>query len=539
MIHLERVGEVAAVMPTLSLFSGIEGFALGLESTGAYRVTHAVEIEDYPREVIAKRYPHVELHRDVTEFDGRPLRDKIAVICGGFPCQDISGAGKGEGIKGNRSGLWSEYARIVGEVEPELVIIENVRDLLHRGMEVVIDDLTSLGYCVEWDCLPAAAFGAWHLRDRIWIVAHRGGCPMVFGEPIGLFARPPGETGGEYGKWSRAGFTTKAGEHVELQPLAPVSAVKAGVLVPTPVAHDDGKTSEAHMAMKSRMSGGARHTITSLAVLARNGFVQADGRVMLPTVRATDGDRGGRGDLVQAVRGNSNSHFAVPTPVAGDAKVTRNATANRSNPDSKHHAGTTLTDYVEMFPTPTSRGWKDVGEGRYGRGQLPEAVRDRAMLPTPKASPSGPDFARAGRDGSGGDDLATFVARAEFKTPTAAPASHGGGGGELHKQVTHMPTPTASRRTGLQSHGRNVVKGGLNPVWVEWLMGFPMGWTDLTCDEPVWHPWTSEPEGVPRTAESVTKRQARLKCCGNALVPPAAAWVGARALAATTLGLAA
>jgi hypothetical protein len=139
------------------------------------------------------------------------------------------------------------------------------------------------------------------------------------------------------------------------------------------VAHDDGKTPEAHMAMKRRMPGGERKTITSLSVLARNGFRQADGREVWATPKATDAERGGRGDLIQQVRGNES-------------------------------------------PSGHFKQW-----------------------PTPKASPSGPDYARMDREGSGGDDLATSVAR---------------------------DTP-----------------GQLNPEWVEWLMGYPTGWTALPPSE--------------------------------------------------------
>jgi hypothetical protein len=190
--------------------------------------------------------------------------------------------------------------------------------------------------------------------------------------------------------WPRSGMT-RSGTAYQLQPLAPLTRGIASGLLPTPVAHDDGKTPEAHMAMKRRMPGGERKTITSLAVLARNDFTQPDGQ----------------------------------------------------------------------------RIW-----------------------PTPKSSPSGPDYARMNRESSGGDDLATAVARemwatpkatdadrggrgdliqqvrgnespsGHFKTPTSAPFSHGGSGGELHKQVAPSGGP-------------------LNPPWVAWLMGFPIDWTSL------------------------------------------------------------
>ena len=104
--------------------------------------------------------------------NGRMPSIGIDVICGGFPCQDISTAGKGAGITGERSGLWKEYARIIGEVRPRYAIMENVAALLIEGLRDVLCDLAALGYDAEWHCIPASAVGAPHRRDRVWIVAN-------------------------------------------------------------------------------------------------------------------------------------------------------------------------------------------------------------------------------------------------------------------------------------------------------------------------------------------------------------------------------
>jgi site-specific DNA-cytosine methylase len=96
----------------------------------------------------------------------------VDVLCGGFPCQDISVAGRGEGIDGARSGLWAEYARLIRELRPRYVVVENVAALLARGMERVLGDLAACGYDAEWDCIPASAVGAPHRRDRVWLVAY-------------------------------------------------------------------------------------------------------------------------------------------------------------------------------------------------------------------------------------------------------------------------------------------------------------------------------------------------------------------------------
>ena len=129
------------------------------------------EIDPYCRRVLAKHWPDVPIHHDVTKLSGSDI-GPIDVICGGFPCQDISSAGAKIGIGGKQSGLWREYARIIGEVRPRYVIVENVAALLHRGLGDVLGDLAALGYDAEWHCIPASAVGAPHRRDRIWIVAY-------------------------------------------------------------------------------------------------------------------------------------------------------------------------------------------------------------------------------------------------------------------------------------------------------------------------------------------------------------------------------
>lgn len=161
----------------LDLFSGIGGFSLGLERTGGFRTVAFCEIEEFPRRVLAKHWPDVPIYDDVRTLTHERLsQDGIAVdvICGGFPCQDISLAGKGAGLAGERSGLWREYARLVGEIRPRYVLVENVAALLARGLGEVLGDLAEIGYDAEWHCIPASAVGAPHQRDRIWIIAYPG-----------------------------------------------------------------------------------------------------------------------------------------------------------------------------------------------------------------------------------------------------------------------------------------------------------------------------------------------------------------------------
>jgi DNA (cytosine-5)-methyltransferase 1 len=153
------------------LFAGIGGFSLGLERAGM-TCKWQVEIDPYATAVLNKHWPDVPKHDDVRTFP--PTHDDYSVdlICGGFPCQDISVAGKGAGLAGERSGLWHEFARIIGEIRPRYVVVENVAALLTRGMDVVLGTLATLGYDAEWHVIPASAVGAPHRRERVWIIAY-------------------------------------------------------------------------------------------------------------------------------------------------------------------------------------------------------------------------------------------------------------------------------------------------------------------------------------------------------------------------------
>lgn len=154
-----------------SLFSGIGGMDKGLEDAGMY-CAWQVEIDEYCQRVLTKHWRDVPKFRDIREC-GRDNLEPVDLIAGGFPCQDVSVAGKQAGlIEGNRSGLWFEFHRIICELRPRYALIENVPGLLVRGLERVLCDLTSIGYDAEWNTLSAAAFGAPHLRERIFIVAY-------------------------------------------------------------------------------------------------------------------------------------------------------------------------------------------------------------------------------------------------------------------------------------------------------------------------------------------------------------------------------
>ena len=168
-----------------SLFSGIGGIELGLHRTGGFETVWMNEIDPHARKVLALRFPGLPIYDDVRDIGIKYDVPPVDVLVGGFPCQDISNAGKRKGIDGERSGLWSEYARIIRMVRPRYVIVENVAALLARNKRAgtaapiarVLGELSESGYDAEWQIISAASVGAPHLRERVFIVAY----PSDFG----------------------------------------------------------------------------------------------------------------------------------------------------------------------------------------------------------------------------------------------------------------------------------------------------------------------------------------------------------------------
>jgi DNA (cytosine-5)-methyltransferase 1 len=164
-------------MNELALFAGAGGGILGGKLLG-WRTVCAVEWETYPASVLCARQNDgfltpFPIWDDVQTFDGKPWRGIVDVVSGGFPCQDISAAGKGTGIEGAKSSMWKHMARIIGEIKPAFAFIENSPMLRTRGLGVVLQDLAKMGYDAEWGVLSAVSVGANHKRERMWIVAKR------------------------------------------------------------------------------------------------------------------------------------------------------------------------------------------------------------------------------------------------------------------------------------------------------------------------------------------------------------------------------
>lgn len=177
----------------LALFAGAGGGILGGKLLG-WNTIGAVEIEEYPRAVLLQRQrdgilSFFPIWDDIRTFDGRPWSGAVDIITGGFPCTDISAAGKGAGIQGKKSGLWGEMHRIIYEVKPRFAFMENSPLLTSRGLDRVLSDLSEIGYNARWDIIGAHHLGAPHKRDRIWILAYTDGKRGIQSEEAGRSAR--------------------------------------------------------------------------------------------------------------------------------------------------------------------------------------------------------------------------------------------------------------------------------------------------------------------------------------------------------------
>jgi len=181
------------MLRVLDLFSGIGGFTLGLEATGGFKTIGFCEIDPFASAVLKKRFPGVPNYGDILKLTSSKLQQdnitSIEVLCGGFPCQDISLPAHGKGIYGEQSGLWFEYERLIAEMGPRWVIIENVAALRSKGLITILQNLSEIRYDAEWHCIPGTYVGTAHRRDRIWIIAYPRNKPRLqtleISRPIG------------------------------------------------------------------------------------------------------------------------------------------------------------------------------------------------------------------------------------------------------------------------------------------------------------------------------------------------------------------
>lgn len=350
-----------------SLFSGVGGLELGLELAGAGTVAWQVECDPFCREVLARRWPEAVRYDDVRTV-GKHNLPPVDLLCGGFPCQDLSYAGKGAGLDGERSGLWREYARLVGELRPRFVVVENVSALLARGVGRVLGDLAALGYDAAWQSVRAADAGAPHRRERLFIIAWRGGqewptatanqydcAPEVFDERA---ARCKVKHGNGNGAGRLLAVEVRRGEW------------------PTPRAYSHGDDTSAP-------------GLTTLDVRVRDLYPDKDR--YWPTPRHEGFDAGGH-------RGAANSLHAAaklwPTASATDYKLSCKPGQRRGQ----------LSEAILLWPTPKvseSSYEEDRNGNRYP--SLPLAVK-QWPTPTKCEGVGGP-----GKHGDGGDNLRTVV----------------------------------------------------------------------------------------------------------------------------------
>lgn len=179
-----------------SCFSGIGGIELGLEWTGGFETKWQIEIDNYANQILEKHWPKAKRFFDIRNVE---RLKNVDLICGGFPCQDISVANvNGAGLQGSRSGLWRELFRAICMVRPRFAIVENVPNLLNRGMGTVLGDLAGEGFDSEWDCLSSHGIGADHRRLRVFVIAYpaskRWDAPTVFSRSVESCKNPTPRT---------------------------------------------------------------------------------------------------------------------------------------------------------------------------------------------------------------------------------------------------------------------------------------------------------------------------------------------------------
>ncbi len=553
-----------------SLFSGIGGLDLGLEMSLGCRPVFFCEQDPFCRAVLSSRTQSPSVSDDVRDLGVTVPLPAIDVLCGGFPCTDISHAGKMAGLAGARSGLWFEMLRVIGLTQPAYVVIENVSALLNFGLGTVLQGLHEHGYAAEWQIIEALAVGALHIRARVFIVAYpdTNDTPTVFHpnclsmeyifqehrsrvwgkEPSGV---PRTVTRDELLPRQRRARLKALGNAV-VQQAAEVVGMAIAESIINPVLTAQGRAlgliAEVPKFPKSGMS--------------RNGFV-FETKPLYTSPEKWAWHEAQRGPLVDLARG------LTPTPTVGDAS----SSGSRNTPSSKAHAGVTLTDVARgdggrgrgLVPTPsvfdassvhagdlfqTSSGSvrARLPDGRTSNRGLAGMVRYVGLVPTPTVSMESmgdliqaqvagnsgrrapyekaprvgivPTPTRADGERSsdtycrGNDTLRGAVLRTAGLVPTPTRADGDGGPGvapnlqgspNLKTVVTThagiVPTPRASdHRSGKTSEATanknarplceiignrpSERSGHLNPEWVEWLMGFPLGWTDVPVPPP-------------------------------------------------------
>ena len=476
---------IQSKIDVLSFFAGIGGIELGLEWAGSggappgwpaamrppkstFSTVGQVELEPYAISVLGTRWPDAPRLGDLTKLAGS--LPKADMWCGGFPCQDISSAGKGAGITGSRSGLFFDWMKLA-EIEcPPMILMENVGALLFRGLDSVLAELVRIGYNAEWECIPAAALGAKHRRDRIFILALSPDAPIKPGcwagpkranllydlltkNSIGLWSEDPGMT--------RLVPKTKIIEH-RLERLGnavvPQVAELLGQMLLNPLAEP--------------------YTGIPFAELSDEGWVKK--RTFIPDSFTDSWPRSGT--LVgKVVSGRSpclcplvhnKLSISVPTPIGSDGPMPGGlghktvASAMASNYSKSLTQVERIRQATKVYPTP--RGMDGLMEIEWKTVEQAEASMKRRKR---------------------GPNLSSSIALQEklLPTPTGSDGPMGGGGFGRDTIAEVIESGRISSLTQNERCNNADIDGKLpsskdwrlNPEWVEWLMGFPRGWTEV------------------------------------------------------------
>ena len=467
-----------------ALFAGIGGLELGMLWGGLGELCWQVEMDEHCRAVLATRYPGLPRYIRVEHVGGYYVRphvlDPVDLLIGGFPCQDVSSAGSGEGLEGERSGLWWEYARIIDELAPAWVVVENVTSGASRWVDDVRAALAERGYKSMFVPMGARDVGAPHRRNRVFIVAFH---------PEREAARL--RRGGD------------GGAHVTLEHAGKLSDARARQLAELVFEAAAGGTLLASLVSSPQLGlWGAE----SAVVRSKDYAMPQIGAWDAP---ATEAFRARLGGMFAAVRDRAASALSLPTPSASEYGTSGNGCPGDGRESYAHKGTPSLHTLARRGELPTPRANEEPhrrSDGKDRRGEHLSVAMHRLfegeLLPTPTA----------------GDAKASGSRRAE--------------GSQAHPGVSLTDVVVHGRTVDGAQHGPRQAKGYLSPRFVEWMMGLPLGWTEpggALSTGPGGDTWWLEPPvaGVLVGTSSALDR-VRLKACGNAVVPQCAqvvAWV--------------
>lgn len=461
-----------------SLFAGIGGLELGLERAGM-EVRWQVENDDYASRVLAKHWPDVARYSDVRDV-GKHNLEPVDLICGGFPCQDVSLAGQRAGLEGQRSTLWSEFARIICELRPRWVLAENVPGVLssdsNRFFGAILRDLAAAGYAAEWQSIPAAAVGAPHLRWRVFIVAHSNGCEQ--GRGIKSERVTTGRDSDTAGNGEERDMAN-ANREWQLQPQGVFS-------------HERRRISD----------GGWWATEPAVRRVADELSEGVDGFDGIEKPHHNMGITSGGISDAHAQEGRPNKELCVLRQGVGEEE-------DRGAPRGPHGLSEEKVLRPNMYGSGiSSTGCDTRSVTETGRGISGRSVRDvrepRVFVCTPQGRESRQQSEREP------DDIVRFLSHEMALDTWQASLEEAGYLQDLRfacEEIGHVS---------------------------EALSALPQVWQSLSDEERTWiglylatgSPWCTEWPGVPRVATDIPARVDRLRTLGNAVVPAVAEYVG-------------